>query len=189
MRYELTVYTSALDGAFVSFQRADEQTFFRNAGRSRRDGAEGLLAWTPSPRLETKLAYTYQDFRVDRFVTTQADYSGKREPGAPPQQLFVSGTYTAPFGIRSTVRMRWLDSYPVDNANTVSDWASQVADVRVAADRAWKGLAWRPFLGLDNVFNQRYNASTIPNAAAGRYFEPAPGREIYIGLTLGVRVR
>jgi iron complex outermembrane receptor protein len=188
LRYELAGYVSALDDAFVSFQRADEQTFFRNAGRSRRDGAEALLSWAPSPRLDTKLAYTYQNFRFDRFVTAQADYSGKREPGAPPHLLFVSGTYNAPFGVRSTARVRWMDAYPVDNANTTSNWASHVVDLRFALDRVWKGLSWRPFVGIDNVLNERYNASTTPNAVGGRYFEPAPDREIYVGLTLGARL-
>jgi iron complex outermembrane receptor protein len=188
LRYELVGYASALDGAFVSFQRADEQNFFRNAGRSRRDGAEALLSWAPSPRLDTKLAYTYQNFRFDRFVTAQADYAGKREPGAPPHQLFVSGTYNAPFGIRSTAQVRWMDAYPVDNANTTSNWATRVVGLRFALDRAWKGLSWRPFLGIDNVLNERYNASTTPNAVGGRYFEPAPDREIYVGLTLGAKL-
>ena len=187
LRYELVGYVSALDGAFVSFQRADEQTFFRNAGRSRRDGVEALLSWAPTPHLDTKLAYTHQNFRFDRFVTAQADYSGRREPGAPPHQLFVSGTYNAPFGLRSTAQVRWMDAYPVDNANTTSNWASHVVDLRFALDRVWKDLSWRPFVGIDNVLNARYNASTTPNAVGGRYFEPAPNREIYVGLTLGIK--
>lgn len=187
LRYELAGYVSALDKAFVSFQRPDEQTFFRNAGRSRRDGIEALLAWAPSPRVDTRLTYTYQNFRFDRFVTGTADYSGKLEPGAPPHQLYTSGTYEAPFGLRSTAQVRWQDAYFVDNANTASNWASWVVDLRLALDREWKGLQWRPFIGLDNLFNERYNASTTPNAVAGRYYEPAPGREIYIGLTLGTK--
>ncbi len=189
LRYELAGYVSDLDKAFVSFQRADEQTFYRNAGRSRRDGIEALLAWAPTSRIDTRVTYTYQDFRFDRFATAAADYSGKREPGAPPNQLYASGTYDAPFGLRSTAQVRWQDAYAVDNANTAFNWSSRVVDLRLALDREWKGLQWRPFVGVDNLFGVRYNASTTPNAVAGRYYEPAPGREIYAGLTLGTKWR
>jgi iron complex outermembrane receptor protein len=189
VQYELTGYVSRLDDALVSFQRADEQTFYRNAARSRRDGAEALLLWTPSRALQTRLAYTYQNFRFDEFVTAQGNFSGNGEPGAPPHQIFASGTYTAPFGLYSTLQARWLDSYFVNNANTASDWASTVVDLRFAFDRTWKGLSWQPFLGVDNLLAERYNASSTPNAAGSRYYEPAPGREVYAGLTIGARIK
>jgi iron complex outermembrane receptor protein len=185
LRYELAAYVSALDDAFVSLQRPDEQTYFLNAGRSTRDGIEVLLEWSAVPSSRTRLAYTYQDFRFDRFATAQADYSGKREPGAPPHQLFVSETWQAPFGLLAAGQLRWLDAYPVDNANTAFDWSSRVVDLRFALDRKWKGVSLRPFVGFDNVFDERYNASVTPNAVAARYYEPAPDREVYVGLTVG----
>ena len=42
----------------------------------------------------------------------------------------------------------------------------------------------RPFVGIDNVFNERYNSSAITNAFGRRYYEPSPDREIYAGFTL-----
>jgi len=47
----------------------------------------------------------------------------------------------------------------------------------------------RPFVGIDNLFNERYNSSAITNAFGGRYYEPSPGREVYVGLTIGVGIR
>ena len=47
----------------------------------------------------------------------------------------------------------------------------------------------RPFLGIDNLFDERYNSSIITNAFGGRYFEPSPDREFYVGLTIGAGVR
>jgi len=42
-----------------------------------------------------------------------------------------------------------------------------------------------PFVGFDNVFNRRYVGSVVINDAGGRYFEPAPGRNVCIGFSLG----
>ena len=171
--------------ALVQFERADEQEFFQNAGESSRNGVEVLLEWKPDPRLSTRLAYTYQNFQFNRFVTDRADFSGKQEPGAPPHQLFAGITHDAPFGLRWMAQLRWVDAYTVNNANTIYNWAFRVVDLRFGLDRRWHGVDVRPFVGIDNVFNERYNGSTVPNAFGGRFFEPSAGREIYVGLTIG----
>jgi iron complex outermembrane receptor protein len=42
-----------------------------------------------------------------------------------------------------------------------------------------------PFLGINNAFNHRYIGSVVINAARGRFYEPAPSRNIYVGLSVG----
>jgi len=189
LRYEVTVFRSSLTNAFVGFQRADQQTYFENAGKSRRQGTEVLLEWSPIARVSTRFAYTHQDFKFVQFANQQGDYAGHAEPGAPPNQWFVSAGYDAPFGLRSSLKVRWVDRYAVNNANTSFNWAYHVVDLRFGLDRTWRGTGLRPFFGVDNLFNQRYNGSTSSNAVASRYYEPAPGRELFVGLTLGVGVR
>lgn len=187
-RFELTGYVSRLENALVQFTRADEATFFRNAGEASRDGIEALVEWTPAPRFSTRLAYTYQNFRFTRFVAPEGDFSGNKEPGVPPHQLFAGVRYDTPFGLRTAFEVRSIEAYPVNSTNTISNWAYQVANVRVGLDQRWNGINVRPFVGIDNLFGERYNASTITNSLGGRFFEPAPGREIYVGLTIGAPV-
>jgi iron complex outermembrane receptor protein len=43
-----------------------------------------------------------------------------------------------------------------------------------------------PFLGINNVFNRSYVGSVVINAANGRYYEPAPGRNMYVEFSVGV---
>jgi len=188
LRYEVAGYVSNLTNALVSFQRPDEQTFFRNAGESTRNGIEVLLEWSPVPRLKTRVAYTYQDFAFKRYVTDAGDYSGNREPGTPPHQVFVGVSYQTSFGLRSAAHLRWVDAYTVDNPGTVSNWSYRIVDLRFGLDRKWKSLDVRPFIGIDNLLDQRYNASTSINAVGNRFFEPAPGREFYVGITIGAGI-
>jgi iron complex outermembrane receptor protein len=42
-----------------------------------------------------------------------------------------------------------------------------------------------PFLGINNAFNHLYVSSIVINAARDRFYEPAPGRNAYVGLTVG----
>ena len=47
----------------------------------------------------------------------------------------------------------------------------------------------RPYVGIDNLFDERYNSSTIVNGFGGRFYEPSPDREVYVGLTIGAGIR
>ena len=185
LRYEVAAYVSTVDNALVTFQNPLSQDFFRNAGKSSRDGVELSLDWVPNPSFSARFAYTYQNFTFERFETETSDFSGKIEPGAPPHRVFTGLSYSAPFGLRSGATLRWVDAYTLNNRNTVFNWAHTVVDLRFGFDRAWGNANIRPFLGIDNVFDRRYNSSAITNAFGGRYYEPSPGREVYVGLTIG----
>ena len=189
LRYEAAVYVSTVDNALVSFESPTEQIFFRNAGESSRDGVELLLEWMPDPSFSTRFSYTYQNFVFERFAPGGNDFSGNLEPGAPPHRVFVGFNYTAPFGLRSGATVRWVDDYTLNNANTVSNWAYKVVDLRFGYDGRWGGVDVRPFVGIDNLFNEIYNSSGITNAWGGRYYEPSPDREFYVGLTIGAGPR
>ena len=189
LRYEAAVYVSTVDNALVSFQNPLSQDFFSNAGKSSRDGVELLLEWLPDPSFNTRFAYTYQNFVFEEFNTGSADFAGNDEPGAPPHRIFAGFNYTAPFGLRSGATIRWVDEFYVRNDNTVSNWAYTVVDLRFGYDTRWGDVDVRPFIGIDNVFDERYNSSAIVNAFGGRYYEPSPDREVYVGLTIGAGIR
>jgi len=42
----------------------------------------------------------------------------------------------------------------------------------------------QPVVGVNNVLDRRYVASVVTNAARRQYFEPGPGRSVYLGLTV-----
>jgi len=189
LRYEVAVYTSTVDNALVSFQNPLSQDFFRNAGQSSRDGVELLLRWVPNSSFNARFAYTYQDFVFEEFKTDSDNFSGQAEPGAPPHRIFTGFNYTAPFGLRSGATVRWVDEYTLNNLNTVFNWAHTVVDLRFGYEATWGNSTVRPFVGFDNLFDERYNSSAITNAYGGRYYEPSPGREVYGGLTIGFGVR
>ena len=183
LQYGVAVYFAKLKNTLIQFEREDEQLFFRNAGESKRNGVELLLDWSPSQNLRTRLAYTYQDFEFTQFLTDDADYAGNQEPGAPPHRVFAELSYKVS-GLRTVLNYEFMDAYAVNNANSESNWASHVVHLRFAYDHQWNGVDLRPFFGIDNVFDERYNSSTIPNSFGRRYYEPSPGREFFFGITL-----
>ena len=191
LQYDIAYYRARVLGALVPFQRADEQTFFDNAGESQRNGVELSLDWQPVSRVRARLAYTRQDFTFADFLLGGTDYGGNLEPGAPPNRMFAGFDYAAPFGLRSSLTVRWVDEFFLTNANAAaaSNWAYTVVDLRFGWDASLGGVDFRPFIGMDNLLSERYNSSAITNAFGRRYYEPSPGREIYGGITLGGGVR
>ncbi|MBM3778538.1 MAG: TonB-dependent receptor [Acidimicrobiia bacterium] len=189
LRYELAFYTAQVTNGLVPFERPDGVVFFTNAGEIARNGLELALEWLPHASVSARLAYTYSDFTFDTFVLGASDFSGNVEPGAPPHRIAAGLTHRTRHGLTSIVQLRWDDEYFVNNANTATNWGFTLVDLRVALDRRLGSSGIRPFLGIDNVFNQRYNAWTITNGFGGRYYDPSPGREVYGGVTVDVGVQ
>lgn len=189
LRYEVAFYTSNITDAFVPISRPDDEVYQVNAGETSRNGLEMLLEWVPDSTFSARFAYTYQDFAFDRFMLNGRDFAGFLEPGAPPHRVFAGVTHRAPFGMTSIATLRWVDEYTINNANTAYNWAYTVVDLRFAFDGKGGDTDLRPFIGIDNLFGERYNSSTITNAFGGRYYEPSPGREVYVGMTVGFGIR
>ena len=71
-----------------------------------------------------------------------------------------------------------------DDANTVPVAGWHTVGLRAG----WAGRAgsWRvvPFAAVQNLLDARYTGSVSVNARFGRFFEPAPGRNAYVGVEL-----
>ena len=71
---------------------------------------------------------------------------------------------------------------PVDDANSAeaADWivVDARAEWRLPVHRA--GL--RLFAGVRNLLDEEYVGSVVVNAFGRRYYEPAPGRSIHVGI-------
>jgi iron complex outermembrane recepter protein len=73
----------------------------------------------------------------------------------------------------------------VNDANTAENWAFTLVDARFSMNRQVGGIGLRPFLGIENLFDTRHNPSVTLNAVANRFYEPGPGRTVYLGLSAG----
>jgi ABC-type transport system involved in cytochrome bd biosynthesis fused ATPase/permease subunit len=76
----------------------------------------------------------------------------------------------------------------VNDRNSDSAPAYAVANARVGYE--WSCRAWRfsAFARLNNLFDRRYAGSVIVGDTNGRFFEPAPGRNWFVGASVEVRL-
>ena len=105
----------------------------------------------------------------------------------PPHQFNGRLSYSHEAGLSAWIQATGIDSYFVDNANESQNDGYVVVDLRLGYTARVRRLEIVPLLGLNNLFDVRYNSSVVVNAVGGRYYEPAPGRNVYLGLRLGFR--
>ena len=196
--YEVAVFDIDVDDEIIPFD-ADGRTFFQNAGRSSRTGLEFSWVSNPTDRIRTSIAYSYGSFEFDEFQvisfdamgvpTIDSDFAGNNIPGTVEHLLFGEISYTHPSGWFGALDLLYVGEQFANNANTVEVDSYTVANLRVGFERAVGSTIVSPFLGINNLFDEDYNANIRLNAFGGRYFEPAPDQNIYAGVTVSFDLR
>jgi iron complex outermembrane receptor protein len=185
--YDIALFHMNVRNALVPFQvpQAEGREFFRNAGESRHRGLEiGAHGGLGPARVSA--AYTYSDFVfIDDGLASALD--GNRIPGVPPHHLFAGLRVEAGRGFAVESELDHTSEYFATDANDPASVnpAATVLDLRLLATTRFGRFAARPFIAVNNLTNERYNSSVVVNAFGGRYFEPAPGRNLVLGVTMG----
>jgi iron complex outermembrane receptor protein len=183
LSYSLALFRADIEDLIVGSAAAGtERVFFDNAGSARHRGVEVGLSALLAAGLVFSTAYTLSDFVFSDFRNEDDDFSGNRLPGVPLNQIDSRLTYNHPTGFMGALRVWGVDGYFVDNANQSRNDGYVTVDIRLGYGLHTTAVEISPLLGVNNLFDVRYNSSVVVNAVGGRYYEPAPGRSLYFGL-------
>lgn len=185
--YQVAVYRASIRNSLIPFEvpEAAGRQYFRNAGSAVHRGVEAAFTLAPLRGVRVEAAYTYTDARFEEYATTSASFAGNRVPGIAPHRLEVSTTLERSGGWFAVLEGRHLSSIPVDDANTASSPSYSLADARVGHSGVGLGrTVIAPFVGVTNLFDATYNAAVAVNAFGQRFYEPGPGRSVYVGTSL-----
>ena len=128
-------------------------------------------------------AYTWSDFTYDEFRESGGTvFDGNRLPGIPEHLFSIALDWTHESGLYAGWDLLYAGRFYADNANSVETGDYLVSNLR--GGFRWQADRWsfEPFLGVNNLFDERYMSNIRLNAAFGRYYEPAPGRNVYGGV-------
>ncbi len=182
LAYEASLFTIRLEDELIPFRDRTDRVFYRNAGESRRSGAEVGASLEVVTGLKASLAYTYLDSEFTDYVKSGRDLAGNDVPGLPNQQFYGELLYRHPSGFYSAIEALYLGELYVDDENTGKSGSHTVWDLRMGYTLRLGNWEANPFVGVKNLFDETYNGNVRINANGGRYFEPAPGRNVYGGL-------
>jgi iron complex outermembrane recepter protein len=189
--YSLALFQAEVRDALIPYEIAAPRFFYRNAGSTRHQGLEVGADLSVVPGLSLGAAWTYSDYRFREYSFTDTAgthvLDGRPLAGIPDNWLHLTlRTQPAAFaGAWAEVQPTYSSGYLVsDVANTrTSPWWS--TNVRAGWDGGVGSMRLAPFIGINNAFNHQYVSSVVINAARGRYYEPAPGRNVYLGISIG----
>ena len=94
-------------------------------------------------------------------------------------------------GFHAAIEYRATTKIYVNDANVDAAAGTGVANIRAGFQQQFSTTRfghWRlsEFIRVDNVTDRRYIGSVIVAEARGRYFEPAPGRNVMVGFNVAV---
>jgi len=109
-------------------------------------------------------------------------------PGVPAQRIYWQLTYQHPSQLYAQIQAEGVSDYYANNYNGPppgssdtqgSDFlndAYMVLNFRLGKTFTILSQQIRLSTGINNLLDERYNASIVPNAFGQRFYEPAPGR-------------
>ena len=157
------------------------RAFYRNAGATQRWGVEvfGSYQWE---KLELQASMTQAQYRFAENGTLK----DTTLPGIPNSQFFLQLGYTSLENWQFQLTGEHIGSLYADTANAVQIEAFQKVRLQGGKTTALGDLELNLFAGINNLFDVRYFDNIRLNAFGGRYYEPAPGRNFFVGLSLGI---
>ncbi|MGH7586256.1 MAG: TonB-dependent receptor family protein [Gemmatimonadales bacterium] len=184
LAYEAAVFQAEVDDQLVPFEdpAVPGRRFFRNAGRSRHRGLELGVTWRASAALSLRGAYTMAGYEYVDYEVDGVRYDGNTIPGVPARYLSLTLGFQPSRAIGAALDQTLSSDIWADDANAAraDGWAT--TDLRAWAELRLGSAGLRPFLSVRNLFDRSYVGSVVVNAAAGRYYEPAAGRWLVLGV-------
>ncbi|HFZ8993416.1 TPA: TonB-dependent receptor PqqU [Citrobacter freundii] len=178
------LFQTDTDDEIVVATSSGGRTTYKNAGKTRRQGAE--LAWDQrfAGDWRVKAAWTWLDATYRSNVCSSGDCNGNRMPGIARNMGFASLGYVPDEGWYAGTDVRYMGDIMADDENTAKAPSYTVVGLNTGYKFTYSQLTVDVFGRVDNLFDKEYIGSVIVNESNGRYYEPAPGRNYGVGINL-----
>ena len=134
------------------------------------------------------IAYTLNNFKYGNFKKGATDFSGKKLPGVPGNTLSILADIAFKKNIYFNSTYYYATKIFLNDANTDYADGYHLLGCRAGWKLVLKSLITIDFYGgIDNLFNETYSLGNDINAAAGRYYNAAPKRNYYAGISFQLR--
>lgn len=190
-RWSAAVFDARTSGEIVPTANLGGRTMYGNAANVRRRGVELAWqtdigqrgTWTPRAALTWLDAfYERSDGKTPADVPGASGDLGGRLPGAARSVLHLALDH------RPAAGWRWGVQAHASSTLRVSDQSAETAPgyatLGLHASRSFDaaGARWNAWARIDNLLDRHYAGSVIVNEGNGRYYEPASGRRLVVGL-------
>ena len=188
LTYNLALFIIDIKNEFIPYEieRLPGRNFFRNSGRSKRNGFELSFNIDISNTLKFYTSYTFSNFKYINFHLIDRNYDNNYMPGIP-KNLFYSQIFSKnKSGFNYKLIFRFNDKIYLDDSNTNFTNSTSILDLRITNDFNFIQNQFKFIFGVNNILNQKYYSNIRINAWGNRFFETAPLRNFYLGTEIKI---
>jgi len=157
------------------------RTSYRNAGNTKRDGLEFSMQQQLLANLQHEFSLTLLDARFQ-----SAELQGNRLPGVAKTDAYWQLRYQPASNL--PLYVEWTSKYrsriATDDTNSNFAPAAVTFDAAVYAQQRLNSWQLKYWLQLQNLTDRQNVGAVVVNQSNGRAFEPAPGRQLSVGLSM-----
>jgi iron complex outermembrane receptor protein len=187
---EVNAFYFRLQNAIVQRQETSAANYYVNAGDTKQKGLEAQVSLqlfsSANPVFQPSrlwISYTYNDFRYDDFKQLTSDFSGNQMPSVAKNTIATGFDLAFKAGFYANITYYYSDAIPMNDANTDFAASYNLLGARIGYKKTFAAVVINMFAGADNLFDRQYSLGNDINAAGGRYYNTAPGRNYFGGLS------
>lgn len=196
MRGTLAGFYIHTDDELAIQSDAAGRSVYQNIPSTQRRGVEAELQSDWGHGLSSQLAYTYiQALTLQSYTTCIVVPcvpvevgAGHRIPAVPADSLYAGLTWRrAPHDFWVTLEAIGRAQLYANDLDSQAASGYWLANLQAGLEQQRPEWDFTESLRLDNIGNRSYVGSVIVNETNMRYFEPEPGRTVYLMLTVSRR--
>ncbi|BFM20315.1 TonB-dependent receptor family protein [Gilvimarinus japonicus] len=176
----LTAFIVRSRDELVVDQSSGGRTTYRNGADTEREGIEGQLQWQLSRHWDWRLGGTLLSAEY-----SAGPYAGLRLPGVATENVYSQVDWrplAAPLELSLATRYRGDVASSDSNSEIVP--GAVTWDLSMRSERRWGVWDVVFWAKARNLTDKKYVGSVIVNQSRGRTIEPAPGRQLDVGVNL-----
>ncbi len=194
LQADLSAFYFKLKNALVVRKDSANADYYINAGDATQKGIELSIDYLENfqhlflHQIRIYTAQTLNSFKYGDFRKDATNYSGKKLPSVPDYTISILADLTFAEGLYLNSSFYHASAIYLNDANTVKAKPYDLVGARIG----WKFNVGSKskmnfYAGGDNLLDQVYSLGNDINAAGGRYFNVAPGRNWYAGMSVSIK--
>jgi iron complex outermembrane receptor protein len=189
LKLELTGFYFKLNDALVQRRDLSGADFFVNAGDIRQKGLEWHADFNQYfggfvKTIVVRTDYTCNHFRYGQFIKGADNFSGKKVPSVPSNVLSILTDLMFKSRIYINASYYSASSIYLNDANSFKADPYHLLGCQLGWKKKEKGaFRLNIYAGIDNLLDETYSLGNDINAAANRFYNAAPRRNYYAGLS------
>lgn len=208
LNYDVSVYSLQMEDQLIPQTVAQNTTIYNNAGNTSLKGIEASVSYLMPvsgsifESVRPFASYAFSDYKFKEFQIRDADenvvadYSGNEVTGVSPHVASFGLDVATKHGAYLHGTYFYTGKAPIVDDNSIYNPAYSVVNVKIGYGTTLSDLFVVDIhAGADNLLDEHYSSQVALNARAfgppgtlPAFFNPAPSRNFYVGLSTTLRL-